>query len=142
MCALPSLTISPSCLSTSLQFTNQVLISPPPPPIMTSLHQRLNQDNVQARESEVEGLHSRWSSSSQVIVDRLPSQPLSRHQSRRGRAVEGLLLRNSKWASGSEVVTDSSPLKPLSRRGRAVSRWSSGSQAAFDTASSQALVRH
>jgi hypothetical protein len=126
--------------------------SPPTPPKMTSLHQRLNQENVHARESAVEGLHSRWSSSSssQVTVDKLPSQPLSpRQQRQRGSACGRLQRSDSKWTTGSGVIADSSPLQPLSRRRSAVgrleqsgSRWSSGSQAAFDTAASQALVRH
>jgi hypothetical protein len=134
---------------------------------MTSLHQNINQEHVQEHVSAVEELHSRWSSTScsQVIVDRLPSQPISRRQSRRGSACGRLQGSNSKWTSGSGVITDSPPLKPLSRFGSGVitdspplkplsrrrsavgrlelsgSRWSSGSQAAFDTTSSQALVR-
>jgi hypothetical protein len=98
---------------------------------MTGLHQRLNQENGHEREGAVERLQSRWSSSSQVIVDKPPSHLPTRRQmggipssgsvkeyrhtdagtgnSRRGQS-------NSKWDSGSGV-TDSSPLQPLSRRG-------------------------
>jgi hypothetical protein len=119
---------------------------------MTSLHQRINQEHVHEQERAVEELHSRWSSSSssgsQVIVDRLPSQPLSRHQSRRGSASGRIQRSNSKRPSSSGVIADSPLLQPLSRRRSAVgrlelsgSRWSSGSQAASNTASSQALVR-
>jgi hypothetical protein len=137
---------------------------------MTSPHQEhLNQENVHARESVVERLQSRWSSSSRVIVDTPPSQPPSLEQMsgspssgsekeshhedpgaggfQRGSAFERPQRSNSKWTSGSEVITDSPPLQPLSRRGgspvgilqQSGSRWSSGSQAACDTASSQAL---
>jgi hypothetical protein len=132
--------------------TNQVLRSPPTPPEMTSLHQQFNQEHVHEQERAVEELqHSRWtstsipSSGSQVIVDRLPSQPLSRRQSRRGSASGRLQRINSKRLSRSG---DSPPLQPLSRRRSDVglelsgTRWSSGSQAASNTASSQALVRH
>jgi hypothetical protein len=127
---------------------------------MTSLHQRINQENVRERESEVEGLHSRWSSSSRGVVDTPPSQPLSRRQMsggpssgsviesqtdpgvcnahRRGSVVERLQPSDLKWTSGSGVSADRPPLQPLSRRGSAVgklhqqidSRWSSGSRAA------------
>lgn len=45
---------------------------------MTSLRQHLNQVNMHERERAVERLQSRWGSSSRVIVDRPPSQPLSR----------------------------------------------------------------
>jgi hypothetical protein len=123
--------------------TIQVSRSPPIPPEMTSLHQQISQEYVHEQECAVEELHSRWSSSSssRVIVDRLPSQPVSRHQSRRGSASGRLQRRNSKRTSG--VIADSPPLQPLSRRRSAVgrlelsgSRWSSGSEAAFDTASS------
>jgi hypothetical protein len=153
------LTISPN-ISSSLQFPNQVLRSLPTPPEMTSLHQRINQENVRERESEVEGLHhSRWSSSSRVGVDTPPSQPLSHRQMsgepssssvkeshtdpgvcdapQRGSAVERLQHSDLKWASGSRVIADRPPLQPLSRRGSAIrklqqsdSRWSSGSRAA------------
>jgi hypothetical protein len=135
---------------------------------MTSIQQLFNQEHVHERESAVEWLQSRWSSSSRVIADRPPLQPLSRRQmsrrpssslvneschkegnSRRGSAVGRLQRGHSKWTSGSGVITDSPPLQPLSRRESAVgklqqsgSRWSSGSQAAFDTVSSQAIVRH
>jgi hypothetical protein len=124
---------------------------------MTSLHQRLNQECVHERESAVERLHLRWSSSSRVIVDRPPSQPFSRRQMsggpiscsvkaspndlgvgdsrRRGNASEGFQLSDSKWASSSGVITDRPPLQPLRCRGSAVgrlqqsdSRWNSGSQ--------------
>jgi hypothetical protein len=99
---------------------------------MTSLHQRLNQENVHERESAVERLQSRWSSSSRVIVDRPPSHPPTRRQMNRrpssGSVKEShhkdpdtgnsrLRRSNSKWASGSGVITDSPPLQPLSRRG-------------------------
>jgi hypothetical protein len=100
---------------------------------MTCLHQCLGQ------ESTVESLHSRWSSSSQVIADRPPSQPLSRrqmygpssgyseNQSHKDPEMGGVHRRentierhqqqgNSKWTSGSGVITDGPPLQPLSRR--------------------------
>jgi hypothetical protein len=140
---------------------------------MTCLHQRINQENLRERgEGVVEMLHSRWSSSSRVIADRPPSQPLSRRQvsevpssssvkeshedpcvgdaHRRESAVEQLQPSDSKWTSGSRVIADRPPLQPLSRRGSAVgklqqsdSRWSSGCRAiTFDTSSSQALARH
>ena len=138
---------------------------------MTSVHQRLDQENVHERESAVERLQSRWSSSSRLIIDRPPSQPLSRRQMsggprsdsvkeshkdpgvgdahRRGNAFERPQQSDLKWTSGSGVITDRPPLQPLSRRGSAVgrlqqsdSRWSSGSRATFDAASSQALARH
>jgi hypothetical protein len=133
---------------------------------MTSLHQCLNQ------ESAVASLHSRWSSSSQVVVDRPPSQPLSRRRMcggpssgsvkqshiypemgdihRRENTFEQHQQQsNSKWTSGSGLITDRPPLQPLSRRGRDVgriqqsdSRWSPGSRATSDTALSRALARH
>jgi hypothetical protein len=104
---------------------------------MTSLHQRLDQEHVHERESTVEKLQSRWSSSYRDIVDIPPSQPLSRRQmggrpssgsvkeshhkglytgnSQRGSAVGRLQGRNSRWTSCSGVITDSPPLQPLSR---------------------------
>jgi hypothetical protein len=130
---------------------------------MTSLRQLLNQENLLERENAVERLHSRWSSSVRVIVDRPPSQPLSRRQMsggpssgsvkqshqkdpgvgdahRRGNAFERLQQSDSKWTSGSGVSTDRPPLQPLRCRGSAArrlqeshSRWSSGSRATFDT---------
>jgi hypothetical protein len=139
---------------------------------MTSLHQCLYQENALAEESAVEGLHSRLSSSSRVVVDRPPSQPLSRrtmyegpsrdsanesHEDpqmgdghRRGNTFERLQQQSdSKWTSGSGGITDRSPLQPLSRRGpyvqmiqQSYSRWSSGSRAICDTALSQALTGH
>jgi hypothetical protein len=110
---------------------------------MTSIHQR-PQANVHERETAVERLQSRWSSSSPVIVDRQPLQPLSRQQlSRR------LQQSNSKWTSGSGVICDSPPSKPPSRRGSIVeglqdsgSRWSSGSQSSFDSASPEVTDQH
>jgi hypothetical protein len=110
---------------------------------MTSIHQR-PQENVHERETAVERLQSRWSSSSSVVVDRRPLQPLSRQQlSRR------LQQSNSKWTSGSGVMSDSPPLKPPSRRGSIVeglqesgSRWSSGSQSSFDAASPKVFDQH
>jgi hypothetical protein len=103
---------------------------------MTTIHQR-PQENVHERETAVERLQSRWSSSSPVIVDRRPLQPLSRQQMSRR-----LQQSNSKWTSGSGVTSDSPPLKPPSRRGsmfgglqESGSRWSSGSQGTFDAAS-------
>jgi hypothetical protein len=110
------------------------------PPEMTSLHQCLNQ------ESTVESLYSRWGSSSRVVGDRPPSQPLSRRQMyggpssgcsgkqshkdpemgsahRRGNAFERLQQQSvSKWTSGSGVITDRPPSQPLSRRGSSVQR--------------------
>ncbi len=115
----------------SLQFTNQVLRSSRTPSEMYSLHQLLDQENVLARESAVERLQSRWNSSSRVIVDKPPSQPLSRKQTN-GSSSNGSLkeshhkgpFANSKWTSGSGVVADSPPLQPLSRRGSSVRRLS------------------
>jgi hypothetical protein len=135
-----------------------------------SLHQRLIQKNVHERESVVERLPSRWSSCSLIIVDRPPSQPLSRRQmsgrpssgsvkeshhkdpgtgNSRRESAAGRLQRNSKWTSGSGVITDSPPLQPPSRRGsggeklqQGGSKWRPGSLTAFDKALSQALVRH
>jgi hypothetical protein len=132
---------------------------------MTSLHQRLDQENVHERESAVEMLQSRWRSSSRVIADRPPSQPPScrqmsgrpssdsvkeSHHKDSYTSNSRLQRSNSKWTSGSEVIADSPPLQPLSHRGTAVgrlqqsgSRWSSGSRAAaFETTSSQALAHH
>lgn len=46
---------------------------------MTSLpHQRLNQEHVHERNSAGEKVKSRWSPSSQIVVDKPPSQPPSR----------------------------------------------------------------
>ncbi len=114
---------------------------------MTSLRQRLSQENVHEPESAVkQRLHSRWSSSSPITVDRPPLQPLSRRHRmsggpssggsvneshkdpsvgdahRRGNASKSLHQNHSRWASGSGVITDSPPLQPLSRRGRDVGR--------------------
>jgi hypothetical protein len=130
------------------QFTNQqpptLFRSPLTPPEMTTIHQRLNQENMHEQESAIERLQSRWSSSSRGIVDRPPLQPLSPQQMSRS-----LQQSNSKWTSGSGVISDSPPLQPLNHRRSAVgrlqesgSRWSSGSEAACDTASPKVLVRH
>jgi hypothetical protein len=105
---------------------------------MTSLHQY--------RESAVEKLHSRWSSSSRVVGDRPPSQPLScrpivggpssdsvkeihyKDQGvgdalRRGNTFRMLQQQSdSKWTIGSGVIIDRPPLQPLSCRGSAVGR--------------------
>jgi hypothetical protein len=109
---------------------------------------------VHERESAVQGIHSRWSSrSSQVIVDRLPSQPLYHHQSRQGNAAGRLQRSDSMWSSGSGVITDSPPSQPLSchqsQRACAVGRlqqnnsmWSSGSGVISDSPPSQPLCRH
>jgi hypothetical protein len=99
---------------------------------MTSLHQRLNQDNVHEQECAVERLQSRWSSNCRVIVDRPPSHPPARQQMG-GRLSSGSVKESHheepdtgnaqrgrsdpKWDSGSGVITDSPPLQPLSRRG-------------------------
>jgi hypothetical protein len=112
-------------------------------------NKRVNQDNSYGRDSAVERLYSRWSSSSQVVVDRLPSQPLSYRQMRGRSANERLQRSHSKCTSGPGVITDRPPLQPLSYRGSADerlqqsddSRWSSGSQANFDTTSPKALAR-
>lgn len=111
---------------------------------MTTIHQRLNQEHVHERESVVERLQSRWSSSSLGIVDRPPLHPLSHQQTS-----IGLQQSDSKWSSDSRVTSDSPPLQPLSHRGSAVgrlqesgSRWNSGSQAVCDTASPKMLARH
>jgi hypothetical protein len=138
---------------------------------MTSLHQCHNQENALAEESAVERLHSSLSSSSRVIVDRPPSQPLSRRTTcrgpksdlveeshkdpemggvhQRGYTFERLQQQSdSKWTSGSGGIKDRPPLQPLSHRGSYVqmmqsdSRWSSGSRAICDTALSLALTGH
>jgi hypothetical protein len=99
---------------------------------MTSLHQRLNQENVHERESAVEKLQSRWSSSCRAIVDKPPSHPPTRRQMG-GRPSNGSVKEshhkdadtgsyrrgrsNSKWDCGSGVIADSPPLLPLSHRG-------------------------
>jgi hypothetical protein len=119
---------------------------------MNSLRQNINEEPVNEQESAVEGIHSRWSSSSQVIVDRLPSQPLSRHQSQQGSATKSLQGSNSKWTSGSEVIVDRLPSQPLSRhqsrRGsasgrlqRSVSKQTSGSGVIIDSSTLQSLSR-
>jgi hypothetical protein len=143
------LTISPNWPSISLNFTSKVLRSPHILTKMSSLYQNINQEAVHEQESAVEGIHSRWNSSSQVIVDRLPSQPLSRREFRREAATGGLQGSNSNWTYDSGVIVDSLPSLPVSCRRSAVgellqgsSRWSSGSLAAFDTGSSRALIRH
>jgi hypothetical protein len=96
---------------------------------MTSLHQCPNQENVHAQEGAVE----------RVIVDRPPTQPLSRRSMsggpcsdsvkeshkdpgvgdarRRENTFERLQQQSdSKWTSGSGVITDRPPSQPLSRR--------------------------
>jgi hypothetical protein len=107
---------------------------------MTSLHQRLNQENVHEREGAVEALQSRWSSGCRAIVDKPPSHPPTRRQlggrpssgslkeshdkdadtgsSRRGRAVGRCQRSNSKWDSSSADITDSPPLQPCRCLGR------------------------
>jgi hypothetical protein len=137
---------------------------------MMNQRQRLNQEHVHERESAVERLQSRWSSSSLVIVDIPPSQPLNRRQTsgrpssdsvkesrhkdpgtgdpRRGSAVGRLQRRRSKRTFGYGVIAKSPLLQPLSSVAEEepsefssrVARLSSGSPAAFGTASSQALV--
>jgi hypothetical protein len=69
--------------------------------------------------------------------------------SRRGKVTGRLQPINLKLTSSSAFTTDRRPLQPFSRLGSPVerlqqssSRWSSGSQAAFDTASSNARVCH
>jgi hypothetical protein len=134
---------------------------------MTTIHQRVNQDNVHERVSTVERLQSRWNSGSRVIVDKPPSQPLNLRQmsrkpshgsvkksyrchkdlvmchSRRENTVGRLQQINSMWTSSSGVITDSPPLQPLSRRESAVGKLqTNGSQASFDTASCQVLIPH
>jgi hypothetical protein len=115
-------------------------------------------------------LHSRWSSSSRVIVDKPPSRPLSRQLSggpssggsvkesrtdpgvgdahRRGNASKRVHQNHSRWASGFGVINDRPPFQSPSCRGSAVerlhqsdSRWSSGCRATFDATSSEALAR-
>jgi hypothetical protein len=105
-------------------------------PEMTSpQHQHLDQESADER------LPSRWSSSSRVIVDAPPSQPVRRQEMgespacsgsvkqtsqhkdnlgttrnlRRESAFGSLQRSNSRWTS--RVITDSPPLQPLSRRG-------------------------
>jgi hypothetical protein len=116
---------------------------------MSSPHHSLNQENAQEqerheRESSVEKFQSRWSSKkTRFIVDRPPSQPLSRRESNIG-------IIQSRWSSKkTRFIVDRTPSQPLSRRESAIgiiqesgSRWSSGSQAAFDTASPKVLARH
>jgi hypothetical protein len=124
-----------------------------------SLQQQINEDNVHERESATERLQSRWISSSRVIADKPPSQPLSpRRVSRRPSICSSISSAsissaeesqwiNSKWTSGSGgVITDSPPSQPRShgRLEQSGSRWNSGShsQADFGTASSQAPGCH
>jgi hypothetical protein len=71
---------------------------------MTTLHQCLDQ------ESAVESLHSRWSSSSQVIADRPPSQPLSRRSS-----VQRIQKSDSRWSPGSQTTMDTALSLALAR---------------------------
>jgi hypothetical protein len=108
---------------------------------MTSLHQRLNQENVHEREGAVEALQSRWSSTSvRAIVDKPPSHPPTRRQMggksssgslkeshhqvpdtgdpRRGSPGGRFQWSNSKWDSSTGDITDSPPLQPLSCRRR------------------------
>jgi hypothetical protein len=121
---------------------------------MMSQHPQINEDSVHERESAAERLQSRWKASSRVVgVDRPPSQPLSPRLMSSG-SVDESQLSNSKWTSGSgagsRVITDSPPSQPLSHRGVVAverlelsgSRWNSGSQSDFGTASSQALGYH
>jgi hypothetical protein len=112
---------------------------------MTSLHQHINQENVREQEGVVERLLSRWSSSSRVITDRPPSQPLSCRQMsggpsggsvkeshkdpgmgdaphRRQSAVERPQPSESKWTSGSGIIADRPPVQPLSPRRIAVGK--------------------
>jgi hypothetical protein len=137
---------------------------------MMNQHQRLNQEHAHERESAVEKLQSRWSSSSRVIVDIPPSQPLIRRQmsgrpssdsvkesrhkdpgtgnSQRGSAVGRLQRSRSKRTFGCGVIAGSPLSQPLSSVAEEapsefssrVARWSSGSPAAFGAASSQAHV--
>jgi hypothetical protein len=81
---------------------------------MTSLHQIPDEVHLHEQERHAqEGAVSRWSSKkTRFIVDRPPSQPLSRRRRAVGSRQEGC------------------------------SRWSSGSKAAFDTASPYVVARH
>jgi hypothetical protein len=78
---------------------------------MTSLHQTSpNEEHVvHDRASTDEKLYSRWSSSSQVVVDRLPSQPLSCRGS--ARVQQG----GSRWSSGSQATFDKASARALAR---------------------------
>jgi hypothetical protein len=136
---------------------------------MTSLHQQIYQGDVHKRESAVERLQSsRWTSSSRIIVDKPPSSPrrmssipnsspveenqhkdLGTGYSQPGSPNGRLQCGNAKWTSGSAVITDSPPSQPPSHRAGAFgslelfgSRWNSGSQGNFGTASSQTLGCH
>jgi hypothetical protein len=117
------------------------------------LQQKLDKDNAHGQESPVGRHHSRWSSSTQVISNRPPSQPRSRHQMSGGSSSVSLKERHkklvtgevqqrgshnferlqqseSKWNSGSEALVDQPPLQPVSRHEISgpsdESRWSSG----------------
>jgi hypothetical protein len=100
-----------------------------------SMRHHQPQENVHARETQVEKFHhSRWISSFRVIVDRPPSQPLSRRQVSGGpnsgsvkeshqdtgagakvrqNAFVRLQQSPSKWTICSGVGTDRPPLQPL-----------------------------
>ena len=96
--------------------SNLLILTPPRTPLeMTSLH--LIPDEVHLYEQErraQEGAVSRWSSNKNTrsIVDRPPSQPPSR------------------------------PMRDVGSLQESTSRWSSGSQAAFDAASPKVVARH
>jgi hypothetical protein len=89
---------------------------------MSSPHRSLNQEMVQEqkrhkRESSVENFQSRWSSKkTRFIVDRPPSQPLSRRECAIGRLQES----GSRWSSGSQVVFDTASPKVLARHRKIV----------------------
>jgi hypothetical protein len=130
------------------------------------LHREYSRERKHA---PAEKLHSRWSSSARVMVDKPPSQPLSYRRQMlvgggSGRRVSPvkkggeirkrprLQRSDSMWTSGGAGTTkDRPPLQPfragstrtigarLQRSGS--SRWSSSSRAAADTPPSNALAR-
>jgi hypothetical protein len=128
----------------SLQSTNQVLKIATDPYLhqMTSLHQRLNQETMHERESAAERLQSRWSSKkTPFVVDRPPSQPLSHRRQMNERPISGSAVKEihqHMYPGTGNSRARRSAVRTLQQSG---SRWSSGSQAAFDTASPKALVR-
>jgi hypothetical protein len=94
-------------------------------------HRHFDQENSHERESAPAAkLHSRWNSSSRIIVDRSPSQLLSCRRMGRGPS-SAVSVKESHHEDRSTVgrLQDSD------------SRWSSGDRAAFDTSPSQPLAR-
>lgn len=96
------------------------------------------------------GEGSRWSSSSLVIVDRPPSQPLRDTSDSRWSSVDQVAIdtapsqplrhtSDSRWGSVDQVAIDTAPSQPL--HDTSDSRWSSVDRAVLDTAPSQPLAR-